>query len=172
MRVRGMAAWASWCTSPMPKVTMRRVTNADRYMVLGVHPRDDQEHLVANVEASMSEVDANDALTAFAVFDGSQLGLPDPEQSPVGFAVAEVIASVGFIQRVLIDAEHQGCGYGRATMLELVRRLRLVPDGELVATSHRVDNESMAALCADLGFEVWQTPFAPPDGEVYLCLPS
>jgi diamine N-acetyltransferase len=117
-------------------------------------------------------VDANDALTAFAVYDVSQLGLPEPDQEPVGFAVTEVVASVGFILRVLIDFDHQGMGYGRALMTELVRRLRLVPDVELVATSHRADNEPMARLCAELGFEAWDTPFPPPPGEVYLCLRS
>jgi hypothetical protein len=61
-------------------------------------------------------------------------------------------------------------GYGRATMSELVRRLRLQPDVELVATSHRTDNLPMARLCTDLGFEPWATPFPPPAGESYLCL--
>src|SRR5262245_54444329 len=156
----------------MQKVTLRRLIDSERQSVLGIRPREDQAHLVASVEASLSEVDANDALTPFAVFDGSQLGLSDPDQTPVGFAVTEVIASVGFILRLVIDAEHQRLGYGRAAMGELVRRLSLDPDVELIATSHRADNLAMAALCAELGFRPWATPFTPPPGEVYVCLRS
>jgi len=146
----------------MEKVTLRRLADSDHQMVLGIRPREDQRHLVASVEASLAEVVANDALTAFDVFDGSQLGLPDPDQAPVGFAVTEVVTSVGFILRVVIDADHQRLGYGRATMTELVRRLRLNPDVELIATSHRADNLEMASLCAYLGFQAWETPFPPP----------
>lgn len=154
----------------MQKVTLRRLTPSDRSSELGVRPRQDQAHLVASVATSLEEVDGNDTLTAFAVYDVSQLGLPDPTRSPVGFAVTEVVASVGFILRLVIDADHQRLGYGRATMIELVRRLRLDPEVELVATSHRSDNLPMASLCAGLGFEPWATPFAPPAGETYLRL--
>ena len=154
----------------MDKVTLRRLSGSDRQGVEGIRPRPDQEHLVSSVEASLAEVESNDALTPFVVFDGSQLGLPEPDQRPVGFAVTEEVASVGFILRLLIDADHQGMGDGCAAMTELVRRLRLSADVELVATSHRAENLSMARLCADMGFEAWDTPFTPAPGEVYLCL--
>ena len=156
----------------MPKVTLRRLTGPDYEPVMALRPRPEQDHLVASVQTSLAEVDANDALTAFAVYDESQLGLPEPDRPPVGFAVTEVVASVGFILRLLIDAEHQRHGYGRAAMAELVRRLRLDPDVELVATSHRAENRAMAHMCSQLGFEPWETPFAPPPGETYLCLRS
>jgi diamine N-acetyltransferase len=154
----------------MQKVTLRRLAASDHDQVMGIRPGRGQEQLVAGVEASLAEVATNDALTPFAVYDASQLGLPEPDQPPVGFAVTEVVASVGFILRVLIDADHQRKGYGRATMTELVRRLRLQPDVELIATSHRTENLPMARLCAGLGFEPWATPFPPPAGEIYLCL--
>ncbi len=156
----------------MDKVTLRRLASMDRSSVLGIRPREDQLHLVASVEASLAEVDADDNLTPYAIFDASQRGLPDPARSPVGFAVTEVVASVGFILRLVIDADHQRLGYGRAAMTEVARRLRLDPDVELIATSHRSDNVAMAALCADLGFRAWDTPFVPPAGETYLCLDS
>jgi diamine N-acetyltransferase len=127
--------------------------------------------MVASVEKSLSEVDADPALTAFAIYDASQRGLPDPEQAPVGFAVSEVVASVGFVLRLLIDERHQHRGYGRGAMAEVVRRLQMNPDVEMVATSHRHDNLAMARLCVALGFVPWETPFAAPEGEVYLRLP-
>jgi diamine N-acetyltransferase len=154
----------------MPDVTLRRLGATDHEQVRHLRPAPDQEHLVATVADSLAQVAADDALTAFAVYDASQRGLPEPGEPAVGFAVTEVVASVGFVLRLLVGADHQGRGYGRATLVELVRRLRLVPDVELVATSHREDNLAMARLCAELGFVPWKTPFTPPTGEVYLRL--
>lgn len=153
-------------------MTLRRLAPADHTSVLNLRVAPEQQHLVASVEKSLAEVDADHALTAFAIYDGSQLGLPEPNQSPVGFAVIEVVASVGFVLRLLVGQEHQQKGYGKATMIELVRRLRLDPDVEVVATSYRADNAVMERLCASLGFEQWHTPFVPPEREIYLRLPS
>lgn len=166
---KGSGTWSTW---GMRKVTLRRVDRQTFDGVLEVMPRDDQRQLVASVELSLAEVDANDALTPFAIYDGSQLGLPEPDRAPIGFAVIEVVASVGFVLRLLIDADSQGRGLGRAALSELVRRLRLNPDVELIATSYREDNLVMAGLCADLGFVAWRTPFPPPPGEVFVCLPD
>lgn len=79
----------------MQTVTLRRLHGADRRSVVSIRPRESQQHPVATVEASLREDDSNDALTRFAGYDGTQLGPPDPEQGPVGFAVTEVISSVG-----------------------------------------------------------------------------
>ncbi|MFC5177737.1 GNAT family N-acetyltransferase [Nocardioides taihuensis] len=156
----------------MTEVNLRRLGPGDWASVLTLRAAPEQQHLIATVEKSLAEVDVNPALTAFAIYDGSQLGLPDPKAPPVGFAVTEVVASVGFILRLLIGEQHQHQGYGRASMVELVRRLRMDPDVQMVATSHRADNAGMERMCAALGFVPWHTPFDPPDGEVYLRLPS
>lgn len=155
----------------MSQVTLRRLGDDYWAGVLALSVAPDQQHLVASVEQSRREVEADASLTAYAIHDGSQRGLVEPAERPVGFAVTETVVSVGFILRLLIDEQHQRQGYGRAAMLELVRRLRLSPDVEMVATSHRADNETMAQLCASLGFVAWPTPFEPPAGEFYLRLP-
>lgn len=98
-------------------VTLRRVGEGDHHGLEALQVRENQRHLVADVATSLSQVAADPALTAFAVYDESQRGLPTPQGAPVGFAVTEVVASVGFILRLLIDAEHQGQGFGRAALL-------------------------------------------------------
>lgn len=154
------------------RVTLREVSTRDRESVLQLRAAPHQRAWVADVTTSLAEVVHNPSLTAFAVYDASQRGLPEPTQRPVGFAVTEVVASVGFVLRLLIDGPHQRRGYGAASMAELVRRLRLDPQVEMVATSHRRDNRPMADLCATLGFVPWATPFEPPMDEVYLRLPD
>jgi len=52
----------------------------------------------------------------------------------VGFTMYELSAGVGFIRRLMIDQRFQRKGYGRAAMLEVIRRLTLHPEVEMIAT--------------------------------------
>ena len=88
----------------------------------------------------------------------------------VGFTMYEIKHSVGFILRLMVDKAHQGKGYGKAAMVEVIRRLRLNPDVEIIGTSHRRENETAAKLYDGLGFVDWDHESATDDpGERYLC---
>ncbi|HEV8699020.1 MAG TPA: hypothetical protein VGQ89_15090 [Candidatus Limnocylindrales bacterium] len=71
----------------------------------------------------------------------------------------------------MIDQKYQRQGYGRAALLEVIRRLRLIPEVEMIGTSHRRENSVVARLFESVRFLPWeveteqQTP-----GEVYLRL--
>jgi diamine N-acetyltransferase len=41
----------------------------------------------------------------------------------------------------MIDRCYQRQGYARAAMVEVIRRLRLIPEVEMIATSHRRAHE-------------------------------
>jgi len=140
--------------------------------VVALRVTEQQAGYVAPNVKSLAQAGADDALTAYAVFDGAERGMESPLSPPIGFALVEVVAGVGFIQRLMIDAGAQRQGYGRATLDELVRRLRLQPDVEMVAVSHRKGNKAMARLLAGVGFMPWPTPWPDPDpDEIYLHLP-
>ena len=70
----------------------------------------------------------------------------------------------------MIDKSHQRKGYGKAAMLEVIRRLRLHPDVEMIATSHQRDNEAAANLYRGLGFTEWDEEWLKSDTEVFLKL--
>ncbi len=72
----------------------------------------------------------------------------------------EIAAGVGFIIRLMVDKKYQRQGYGRATMLEVIRRLKLCPDVEIIATSYRKENEIAAKLYQSLGFRQWDIAYA------------
>jgi|GEM_PF-6950688 diamine N-acetyltransferase len=55
----------------------------------------------------------------------------------------------------MVDEKHQGKGYGKAAMLELIRRLKLHPEVEIIATSHLKTNKTAASLYKSLGFVDW-----------------
>ncbi len=87
--------------------------------------------------------------------------------------MVELAARVGFITRLMIDRAYQGQGYGRAAMTALIRRLRLSPEMEMIATSHRRENIAAARLYQSLGFVPWDIAYATADAEeIYLRLPQ
>ena len=67
----------------------------------------------------------------------------------------EITAGVGFIIRLMIDQKYQRQGYGKATMIEVIRRLKLYPDVKMIATSYRQGNKIAAELYQGLGFRQW-----------------
>jgi diamine N-acetyltransferase len=71
-------------------------------------------------------------------------GYEQPNVPMVGFAMYEIVAGVGFIMRLMTDWKYQRKGYGRATMVEVIRRIKLCPDVEIIATSYRKENEIAA----------------------------
>ncbi len=156
----------------MADVTLRPVDQGLFSDVVALQVTGEQADWVASNQKSLAQAATDPALTSYAVFDGIERGMVEPASGPVGFALLEVVAGVGFIQRVMIDERYQRRGYGRALVYELVRRLRLHPDVEMIAVSHRDGNEAMARLLASVGFIPWATPWTDPDPEeVFLRLP-
>jgi diamine N-acetyltransferase len=85
----------------------------------------------------------------------------------VGFVMYQVMNYTGFVMRLMVAAEHQGNGYGRAAMHEVIRRLKANPVVERIATSVLATNDAARQLYLSLGFE----PFEERDGEAYMRLP-
>ncbi len=132
---------------------------------------DDQTNSVASNEKSLAEASVDPALFPFAVYDEAARGEADPAMPMVGFCMYEIRFGVGFILRIMIDSAWQGNGYGRAAIVEMIRRLRLCPDVEMIATSHRHDNFAIASLFESLGFVPWEVnDQGDVDGEIYLML--
>ena len=133
-----------------------------------------QARFIATNEASLAQAEKNPSLCPLAIYDGAARGYPRPSRPMVGFVMYEVDCGVGFIMRLMIDHAHQRRGYGRAALIEVIRRLRLSPDVEMVVTSHRHDNLAVARLFHNLGFFRWEIEDATlvKPGEVYLRLPA
>ena len=155
------------------EVHLRPVTldNLAACLTLRVAPA--QEGLVASNAKSLAEAKVNPHLVPLAIYDVAARGFEQPLVPVIGLTMYELVAGIGFILRVMIDSAYQGRGYGRAAMIEVIRRLRLHPEVELIATSHRRENEAAARLYQGLGFVPWEIAWAAdnPD-EVFLRLPE
>jgi diamine N-acetyltransferase len=134
---------------------------------------DTQAGLVASNLKSLAEASVNPTLFPLAIYDAAVAGYERPQLPMVGFTMYEVTAGVGFILRLMIDRKYQRQGYARAAMVEVIRRLRLNPEVELIATSHRKGNEAAAQLYRGLGFVDWDIEWAQENTEeVFLRLPE
>mgnify|MGYP000044178988 FL=1 len=140
---------------PLNQVHLRRITLDNYEECIGLQVSEDQTGWVATNAKSLAEAYVNPTLVPLAIYDAAMRGSDPPPGSMVGFTMYEVATGVGFILRLMIDQNHQRKGYGCAAMREVIRRLKLNPDVEMVATSHQRDNEAAANLYRSLGFVEW-----------------
>lgn len=144
----------------MAEVHLRRITIDNLQECLDLKVDDSQKSLVATTAQSLAEAYVDSNLVPLAVYDAAARGYEQPDVPMVGFTMYELVAGVGFIMRLLIDRKHQRQGYGRATLVEVIRRLKLYPDVEIIATSYRKENEVAAKLYKSLGFVHWGIDWA------------
>ena len=155
----------------MAEVHLRQVTMDNLYECIALEVDASQVDLVAPNVRSLAEAKVDPTLYPLAIYDGAVAGYEKPQLPMVGFAMYEIKAGVGFILRLMIDRRFQGQGYGRAASIEVIRRLKLHPEVELIATSHRKDNQAAARLYRSLGFVDWDIAWARDQkDEVFLKL--
>ena len=136
------------------RVTLREITAKNFRACIDLNVSEAQKNFVAANVYSLAQAKAMPQMVPLAVYDGKVLGRsPDADDPMVGFTMYQIEDGVGFIIRLMIDQRFQGKGYGRATMEEVIRRLKLTPEVELIGTSFVKDNAAAAALYYGLGFE-------------------
>jgi len=129
--------------------------------------------MIPNIYKSLAEAYTNSNCKPYAIYDGSQLGWAPPQQPVIGFAMTQIEAGLGFISSLYIDLRFQRKGYGGAATNEMIRRLKMSPDVELIVTSHHKQNAAVSSLFAKFGFIPWEIEWAKNVKDVdYLQLPS
>ena len=157
----------------MTGVNLQAITPDNYLECIGLQVHESQLGFVATNAKSLAEAKADPTLVPLAVYDWQALGFlpPDLPVPMIGFVMYELKGGVGFILRVMIDAKHQRQGYGRSAVVEVIRRLKLHPEVQLITTSHHRDNDTVAALFRSLGFVDWKIAWAADnETECYLKL--
>ena len=132
-------------TDPSP-VTLRPVTVENEQAVCALAVRPEQERLVASNTQSLADARAYPTCTPFAIYAGD---------APVGFAmIRRDYPAPGdyYLLRLMIDARHQGRGYGRAAMARLVDHVRALPGAAALRTSYDLGEGHAGPFYAKLGF--------------------
>ena len=153
----------------MVKVSLRPITPENLDECISLKVANDQKEFVDSNVQSLAHASVNPTYHTFGIYDADAHYRASP--SMVGFVMYEFIDAVGFILRLMIDGKFQRRGYGRAAMVEVIRRLKLHPEVERIATSHDRKNEAAARLYESLGFVDWKHKSRTDDsGERYLIL--
>jgi len=155
----------------MKQVTLHPITKENFNDCINLEVNVKQTELVASNTKSLAEAYVNSSLYPLGIYDIAAQGWEKPKSPMIGFTMYELVAGVGFILRLMIDRKYQRQGYGKATMIEVLRRLHLHPEVEIIATSHRKENVVFGSLCRNLGFKKWEIEWAKEiEDEVYLVM--
>lgn len=146
----------------MAKVHLRKITpdNFHECISLKVDEYESQKGLIASKTKSLAEAYVNSNLFPLAIYNAAVMGYEQPQLPMVGFTMYEIVAGIGFIMRLMVDRKYHRKGYGRAAMQKVIRRLKLYPEVELIATSYHRGNETASKLYHSLGFVDWEIEWA------------
>lgn len=105
-----------------------------------------QGGLVAPHLYSISESEIEPAFVPLAIY---------ADDDVVGFAMYGLDPDDGkyWIYRLMIDEEHQGKGYGKMALAELVKRLSQIPDCDEIFAGYKPWNIVAASLFSEMGFD-------------------
>lgn len=150
------------------KITLRHITRELFHPCIRLSVADDQKKFVASNMYSLAQAKTNPLLHPFAIYGEEVIG-KDLEAEDVmrGFVMYQLMGGVGFIMRLMIDQRFQGQGYGTATMKEVIRRLKMTPETELIATSVHKENPRTLEFYKRLGFTIFTKE---TDVEIYVKL--
>ena len=128
-------------------VSLRDITGDNFEDVIRLKVRDDQTGFVASNVYSLAESKIFPDLIPLAIYAGEKL---------VGFTMygAWPERKEYWIMRLMISAEEQGKGYGRASMQQVIERLRSFSGCDKIKISYEPHNLCAKGLYASLGFAV------------------
>jgi diamine N-acetyltransferase len=132
-------------------IQLRKITRDNWYECVKLSTSEEQKGYVASNAISIAQAYIEPTYVPLAIYDDHMM---------VGFIMHGRDAETGFdwIIRLMIDAGHQGRGYGRAAMIEALSILKQLPDSKGIKISYVPGNGVAERLYADLGFR--------PTGEV------
>src|SRR6476620_626783 len=110
-------------------IQLRTLNRDNLHECIGLSVGDDQKNFVATNVVSIAQAYVEPTWVPLAIY---------ADDTMVGFAMYGREAETGFdwIIRLMIDARYQGRGYGRATMLELLARLKQALDSQGIKISY------------------------------------
>jgi len=129
------------------------VTQENWHALIDLKVREDQKHFVASNLYSIAQAQFGDEfeghwdLFPFGIYEGG---------TPVGFLMYglnfEYLHHQAFIQRLMVDENFQGKGYGRFGMEWMLNKFRADERIKTVGISYEPNNEDARKLYASLGF--------------------
>ena len=129
-----------------PLIELREITMENFRECIRLDVAEDQKKFVASNMYSLAEAKADGVSNPRAIYASGQM---------VGFTMYcfEPEDGTGYIDRLMVAADHQDKGYGRAAMKEVIEQLQKIPDCLRIRTSFHPENEVADDLYTSLGFQ-------------------
>ena len=129
----------------MDHIELREITMENFHDCINLSVADHQRTFVAPNVYSLAEAKADGVSNPRAIYADDQM---------VGFTMYcfEPESGIGYIDRLMVAAEHQGQGYGRAAMTEVIELLQSTPGCRWIRTSFEPTNAVANSLYESLGF--------------------
>jgi diamine N-acetyltransferase len=127
-------------------ITLRPITRDNLSECLKLSLTEEQKNFVAPNVRSIAEAYVEPSLVPLAVYADDTL---------VGFVMYGRDPQTGFdwVIRLMIDVPHQGKGYGRAAMHEVLTRIKQQPECKEIRISYTPENRAAEQLYRSIGFE-------------------
>ena len=126
-------------------IELREITMENFRECIRLSVAESQRGFVAHNMYSLAEAKADGVSSPRAIYSGDAM---------VGFTMYRFDAEsgTGCIDRLMVAADHQGRGYGRAAMIQVIDRLWNTPGCRRIRTSFKSTNAVAEALYESLGF--------------------
>lgn len=140
-------------------VSLREITPENFQECINLKVGDGQEKFVATNLMSIAQAKIYPTSNPFAVYDKDEM---------VGFVMYgfDTDDERFYLVRLMIDAQHQGKGYGRAATLEVIEQMKQIEDCREIFLSFVPENTGAERLYKSVGFE--RTGEISDDGEVVM----
>ena len=131
------------------KISVRDVTADNWEAVVDLELLEEQEDFVASNAYSLAESKYNAFAVPQAIYAGKKV---------VGFVMYETLHDEGepeaySIYRFMIDRRHQGHGYGRRALEQVLKEISKRPDSKRITICYVPNNANAKRFYASLGFK-------------------
>lgn len=129
----------------MADVTLRAITVDNWEECAGLQVKPDQEGFIPSNLRSIAVAQFYPDTIPVAIYASEEM---------VGFCMygLDVASAKWKVFRLMVDKAHQGKGYGRAAMAQVIERLAARPDCDEIVICYRPANDAARHLYASLGF--------------------
>ena len=135
-------------------VTLQEITADNWYEATLLRLDPSQEEYVSSNLFSIAEAQFDPDATNLAIY--AEDAEDDDTQTMVGFLMYTQDGDIRgnyWINRLMIDKNHQRKGYGTAAMQAIIQRIKTQHNGNDISLTYVPENEVAARLYANLGFE-------------------
>lgn len=145
----------------MANVELRELTKDSYLPFIKMQVAEAQKNFVASNAASMAQAHFHEDAWFRGIYSSDE---------PVGFVMLSIKSADAeyWVWRLMIAADHQRKGYGKAAMDKVVEHVRTLPNAKELFLSHVEANTEAAAFYSSLGFTY--TGKKDEDGELEMVL--